>query len=326
MLVPLNIIRELYDASWWENSNLSGLIISSDRVAKTIAAAGIDLAGPRPIGADWLVVSTVPEVHYLSYITTLFPGKFRVETQRSERCYVHTTGVVTIEACDEHANLVRATALDYEFDRQGALIRLNSTDRASNTQIDKASCVRTKGDKTPLTDEQALGVMAALLREFNRFRLSLSHRTVKQHERMVTAGKRYGSELDKHLSHGPPDPPAEIVRDLCGSLTKQHEGQIEFIKVWTQSQREARAQFMGPLQVAFQLLYGKAATSGYELVGETERLEADTPFIRFAEAFFIMVGCPCKRNTINRALTDCRASFPFAGVEPRRHKVKKRMR
>ena len=84
---------------------------------------------------------------------------------------------------------------------------------------------------------------------------------------------------------------------------------------------------MGPLQVAFQLLYGKAATSGYEPVGETGQLEADTPFIRFVEAFFIMVGCPCKRNTINRALIDCRAYYPFPGVvEPRRHKIKKRTR
>ena len=136
-----------------------------------------------------------------------------------------------IEACDEHANLVRATASSYRFDKRGRLYPPHSTDYATNTQIDKARCVRTKGDNTPVTDEQALGVMAALLREFHEFRFSLSHRTVKQHERMVTAGKRYGSELDKHLVSGPPDPAAEIVRELCGSLTKQHEEQIELIKV-----------------------------------------------------------------------------------------------
>ena len=88
MLMPLNIIRELYEVSWGENSNLGGLVISSDRVAKTIVAAGIELAGPRPIEANWLVVSTVPEVHYLRYIAILFKGKVHVETQRSERCYV----------------------------------------------------------------------------------------------------------------------------------------------------------------------------------------------------------------------------------------------
>ena len=97
-----------------------------------------------------------------------------------------------------------------------------------------------------------------------------------------------------------------MVSALCGLLTKNHEGQIEFIKALPGRPMEARAQFMGPLQVAFELLFGKPATSRYVHVGPNAKQGADSPFIRFVEAFFCMVGCPCKRNTINRALVDWR--------------------
>ncbi len=57
----------------------------------------------------------------------------------------------------------------YRFDERGALIRVNSTDYAGNTQDEKAKRVRTRDADTPVTDEHALGVMAALLGEFRQF-------------------------------------------------------------------------------------------------------------------------------------------------------------
>jgi hypothetical protein len=306
--MPLDIIRELYDASWGESSNLSALIVSSELVAKTIAAAGIDLAGPKHIEANWLVVPTVPGIHFLRYIAILFPEKVRFEVQRSERCFVSTTGGAFFEVYDERANLVRATVKSYRFDDRGALICVRTTNCTGNVRKTKPRCVRAKDTTLPLTDELALGIMAALLKEFRKFRFSLSRRTVKQHEKIVTAGKRYYADLAKHLKKGPPDPAAGIVRELCGLLTEEHEGQIEFIEALPQRPRKPRAQFMGPLQVAFGLLFGKAATSRYVPIGPNAQLEADSPFIRFAEAFFSMVGCPCKRNTINRDLISWRAS------------------
>ncbi|HET7154772.1 MAG TPA: hypothetical protein VFI87_05325 [Hyphomicrobiaceae bacterium] len=154
-----------------ENSNLSALIISSERVAETIAAAGINLAEwTKPIEANWLAVHTVPEVHYLSYIAMLYPGRVHLEMQRSERCFVATTGSVYREVRDEHTNLVRSTAKQYRFDERGALIRVNSGDYVGNTQDEKAKRVRAREADTPVTDEDALGVMAALLAEFRQFR------------------------------------------------------------------------------------------------------------------------------------------------------------
>jgi hypothetical protein len=66
-----------------------------------------------------------------------------------------------------------------------------------------------------------------------------------------------------------------MVSALCGLLTKNHEGQIEFIKALPGRPMEARAQFMGPLQVAFELLFGKPATSRYVHVGPNAKQEAD---------------------------------------------------
>jgi hypothetical protein len=62
---------------------------------------------------------------------------------------------------------------------------------------------------------------------------------------------------------------------------------------------------MRSLVAGFELLYGVPAAGGHCDVGTTKKgpvKEANSPFIRFAHAFFREVGCPYQKNSIQKAL------------------------
>lgn len=178
----------------------------------------------------------------------------------------------------------------YEFDSDGALVLAHFDDPSYRI------LVRHRGDQEPITLEEALGAMAALLKAFARLRLSLTGDANQQVLDWLSKLASDARSFAEHLRH----PYARALRNVGSraleAFNEQFANRIDQVRSFLEGQKEpeARIQLIGPLQNCYQLLFGRAAT-----VDETR---TGTPFIRFATRFFREVGCPCAPGTVGAAL------------------------
>lgn len=256
------------------------------------------------MSTDWLAGGDdLPVFSVLERPLKFIAPDSTVETKTYWKVSTDGSALELIYACGK--GLVAFTKQKFLFDENGALVRAGLLDAASKMKSQECVVVRSPRDETKLSAGEAIGAIAALLAEFEKYRFSLgdySSFSPKHAKRVEAAIQRLLRLMREHndgkaLDRFGCDMLAAICDKALGNLSA---GRSHFER--SPRPAEARVHLIGPLEVCFRLLYGESATTRFVWRDDLPTQQADGAFVRFVCAFFAEVGCPCSRNTVHSAL------------------------
>jgi hypothetical protein len=269
---------------YWRPGTLYSHKLLGDSVGYIISEVGLPLVGwQQPVPDCWP-----------NFVDPDQPGH-----------YLTSRGIVLRKGEDANGNsvfLVRSYQLE-----NGRLVRRWSYDKISEAYVGEPCIVRRPSDTSKVTADDAVGILAALMRAFEPYRTSLQDRSIfrAKHGRDVdAAGRKFLRLLRAPESEAfgiscmrAEDAVQRFLADLNLALADVEQ---------RSKPKAARRALMGPMQEAFRLLFGLPATSRFVFEGDGAVQRADGPFIRFAEAVFAAFNCKCKPNTVNSELQEWR--------------------
>jgi hypothetical protein len=182
---------------------------------------------------------------------------------------------------------------------------------------------------------EMLFAMHQLLEAYSEARSSLTGFADKKTVKWLRTASRRSRALARHLADsrdrfqiacsGPSFETFKRFLRECEKYADRFDFVAQEAAVATKTEK-ALLRFMDHLVPCFEYLFGEQATSGWNHRGSetsdaisSAPVEADSPFIRFAYAFFQAVGHEFKKSTIHTALYDWRKE-----TSPKKDKKKRR--
>lgn len=288
-----------------KDDDLAGQWLTSDQVARIVAAAQVPLVGwDSLVPPNWLahynpiphweheeydVVMYGPRARGIAPVTTTWgcvsPGTFRKLVQEREN----------YDICEDKT---------FQFREDGALLRTSTYDYITATFVEKdvAVEVRSSRDDSQIAEEIVFAAIVALRHAVDAQQLSLRGLTPAGLPDKLVEVEQVSLRLAVLLS----EPEVKILRGIGAEamelVSKQFSSNVRSVRVLMEKhkkQKEARIACMGPLKKCFTLLFGESQKRKKSEKGSVD--PGLGPFVRFAMAFLEEIGCGCQPSTVRAA-------------------------